>query len=73
MIVGGREGPVYYINRYTPDILEFCMVGVKLPFLSRTACGILVPQLDIEPTSPALEAPRLYCWTAMEVPCWALN
>ena len=32
------------------------------------ACGILVPQLGIEPMPPALEAWSLNHWTAMEVP-----
>ena len=32
------------------------------------ACGILVPQPGIEPTSPALEARNLNHWTAREVP-----
>ena len=33
-----------------------------------TACGILVPQLGIKPTAPALEAGGLNHWTTSEVP-----
>ena len=33
-----------------------------------TACGILVPQLRIEPTPAALEAQSLTRWTAREIP-----
>ena len=36
--------------------------------LRHAACGILVPQPGIEPTSPALEARSLNCWTSREVP-----
>ena len=32
------------------------------------ACGILVPQLGIEATPPAVEARSLNHWTAREVP-----
>ena len=32
------------------------------------ACGILVPQSEIKPTSPATEAQSLNHWTAREVP-----
>ena len=32
------------------------------------ACGILVPQAEIEPACPALEAQSLNYWTAKEVP-----
>ena len=31
-------------------------------------CGILVPQAEIEPARPALEAQSLNDWTAKEVP-----
>ena len=37
-------------------------------WLCSMACGILVPQLRIEPVSPALEAQSLNWWTAMGVP-----
>ena len=36
--------------------------------LCHATCGILVPQLGIEPVLPALEAQGLNCWTAREVP-----
>ena len=34
----------------------------------RTACGILVPQPEIEPAPPAVEARSLNHWTTREVP-----
>ena len=36
-------------------------------WLHHTACGILVPQLEIEPTPPALEGWSLNHWTIREV------
>ena len=37
-----------------------------------TACGILVPQPGIEPTSPAVEAQNLNHWTTSKVPRFIL-
>ena len=37
-------------------------------WLHHTACGILAPQPEIEPTDPAAEAQSLNCQTAREVP-----
>ena len=36
------------------------------------ACGVLVPQLQIEPVSPALEAQSVNHWTSREVPSYFL-
>ena len=36
-------------------------------WLHHTACGILVPQLEIEPTPPALEGWSLNLWTTEKV------
>ena len=30
VVVGGREGQVYFINRQTPDVLELCMADIKV-------------------------------------------
>ena len=41
---------------------------VEFFFFGHTACEILVPQLGIEPTPPAVEAWSLNQWTAREFP-----
>ena len=48
--------------------------GLFLIFqLCPAACGILVPQPGIEPTSPAVEVWILNQWTAKEVPGMGWN
>ena len=54
------------IFKLDANILLFVFFGVF--WLHHTACGILVPQLGIEPTPPVLEVQSLNHWTAREVP-----
>ena len=44
----------------------FKLIFIFWPF--HLACGILVPQPEIEPSPPAVEALSLNHWTAREVP-----
>ena len=44
------------------------VISINLFLAYCTACGILVPQLGIKPTPPALEAGSLNHWTTSEVP-----
>ena len=39
-------------------------------WLCRAACGILVPQPEVKPATPAVEAWSLNHWTTREVPCF---
>ena len=58
------------VIRPSPSIslnLSFFLTYFFFPLCS-AACGVLVPQLRIEPVSPALEAQSLNRWTAMGVP-----
>ena len=48
------------------NMVLFCFLFVCF-WPHRVACGILVPWLGTEPTSPALEVQSLYHWTAGEV------
>ena len=59
------------VIRPSPSIslnLSFFLTYFFFFWLCSMACGILVPQLRIEPVSPALEAQSLNWWTAMGVP-----
>ena len=44
------------------------VISINLFLAYCTACGILVPQLGIKPTPPALEAGSLNHWITSEVP-----
>ena len=44
----------------------FLEINIKKPFFPM-ACGILVPQLEIKPAPPALEAWAPNHWTTREV------
>ena len=52
------KGPFIYLFIYLIFLIWLCC----------TACGILVPQPGIQPTSPALELWTLKHWTTREVP-----
>ena len=57
-----------YFSRYcTVRFKMFCFFFFFLATLCM-ACGILIPQSGIEPTTPSLGAQGLNHWTAREVP-----
>ena len=53
-------------------VIQCFKLNLKPNLILYLSCGILVPQPEIEPTSSALEAQSLNCWTAREVP-WILD
>ena len=58
-----ENGPYQVILRKEPFIISIFFFWPHC-----AACGILVPQPEVEPVAPALEARSLNHWTAREVP-----